>query len=137
MANINLVTANRVRIVGAPKVQKTLPAAEVIVAGAPVRIDTTGKFTNANGTTATEAAAYGVAGRTVAAGEALTAVREGLLDGFDLSGAYWSAVYLSDTDGRLGDTAGTVSTLVGRVVPAWGQNLGTAADKLIEVRFPD
>lgn len=137
MTNINLVAANRVRAVGAPKVQKTLTAAEAITAGAPVRIDTAGKFTNANGTTTTEAAAYGAALGTVIAGEAVTAVREGMLDGYDLSGAYWSAVYLSDTDGRLGDSAGTVSTLVGRVVPAWGQPLGSAADKLLEVRFPD
>jgi hypothetical protein len=113
--------------------QMTLPAAEAITAGAPVRIDTAGKFTNANGTTTTENDAYGVATKTVPAGMALTAIKKGVMDGFVLAGAYWSLVYISDTDGRLGDTAGTASKVAGRVIPAWSQTLGTAADKLLLV----
>lgn len=134
MAVIALVVANRVNVVESIE-QMTLPAAEAIVAGAPVRIDTaTGKFTNANGSSAGEARIYGVATRGVAAGVAVTAVRRGVLDGFDLSGmAYDAAVYLSDTDGRLDTAAGTVSTVVGRVIPAFATTLGTAADKLLHV----
>jgi hypothetical protein len=134
MAVIALVTADRVNVVESLE-QKTAPAAEAIVAGAPVRFDTaTGKFTNANGTLAAEARIYGVAVRTVPAGMAVTAVRRGYLDGFDLSGmAYDAAVYLSDTDGRLDTAAGTVSTVVGRVAPAFATTLGTAADKLLYV----
>src|SRR5690242_15515925 len=100
MADIALTTANKVEVVGAPVVQLTLVAAEAIVAGAPVRIDTNGKFTNGNGTTTTEAAIYGLATRTVAAGDALTAIRKGRMDGFVFgTGAYWAAIYVSDTDG--------------------------------------
>jgi hypothetical protein len=133
MADLALVTADKVDVVEA-FVQMTLPAAEAIEAGAAVRIDTAGKFTGANGTTTTENRIYGIALKSVPAGMAVTALRRGVLDGFALSGlAYDAIVYLSDTDGTLGSTAGTVSTIVGRVIPAWATTLGTAADKLLFV----
>lgn len=134
MATIALVTAGTVRVVGIPVVQATAPATEAIVAGAPVRYHTDGRFTNANGTTATEAALYGIATRSVAAGEAVTAVRVGLLDGYVLDAlAYQAPVYLSDTDGRLDTVAGTVSNIVGRVHPGHSQALGASPDKLLWV----
>jgi hypothetical protein len=136
MATIALVTANRVEIVESIR-QMTLPAAEAITAGAPVRLDTsTGKFTNANGTTAPEARIWGIATRTVVAGEPLTAIRNGVMDRFDLSGMNYDAtVYVSDTDGRLDTAAGTVSTVVGRVIPGTGTTLGTAYDKMLSVEL--
>lgn len=136
MATIALVTANRVEVVESIK-QMTLPAAEAITAGAPVRLDTTnGKWTNANGSSAAEARVWGIATRTVVAGEALTAVRNGVMDGWDLSGlAYDATVYLSDTDGRLDTAAGTVSTVIGRVIPATSPTLGTAYDKVLGVEL--
>lgn len=136
MTAIALVNANRVEIVESIK-QMTLPAAEAITAGAPVRLDTsTGKWTNANGTTSGEARIWGIATRTVIAGEALTAIRNGVMDGFDLSGlAYDANVFLSDTDGRLDTAAGTVSTIVGRVIPATSTTLGTAFDKVLSVEM--
>lgn len=136
MATIALVTANRVEVVESIK-QMTLPAAEAITAGAPVRLDTTnGKWTNANGSSAAEARVWGIATRTVVAGEALTAVRNGVMDGWDLSGlAYDATVYLSDTDGRLDTAAGTVSTVIGRVIPATSPALGTAYDKVLGVEL--
>lgn len=137
MADLSLVTANRVRVVESIE-QATLPAAEAITAGQAVRIDTTtGKFTKANGTSAAEANHYGIATRTVAAGEALTALRWGVLDGLDLSGLdYSDPVYLSNTDGTLADAAGTVATLIGRVIPGTAITLGTALDKLLAVAPP-
>ena len=135
MAALALTTAGRIEIVESIE-QATLPAAEAITAGAPVRIDTDGKFANGNGTTATEAAVYGIATRTVIANEAVTAVKKGVLDGFALGAiAYNTSVYVADTDATLATTAGeaTVDVIVGRVIPAWGQPLGTAADKLLEV----
>jgi hypothetical protein len=136
MSAIALVTADRVEI-GESIRQMTLPAAEAITAGAPVRLDTsTGKFTNSNGSTAPEARIWGIATRTVVAGEPLTAIRNGVMDGWDLSGlAYDAAVYVSDTDGRLDTAAGTVSTVVGRVIPATGTTLGTAFDKVLSVEL--
>jgi hypothetical protein len=136
MALIALTTANKVEVVESI-MQHTAPAAEAIVAGAPVRLDTSnGKFTNSNGTTAAEARVYGIATKTVAANEPLTAIRRGKMDGFDFtSQAYDAAIYVADTDGRLGDAAGTVSTVAGRVISAWSQRLGTAADKILSIEF--
>jgi hypothetical protein len=116
----------------------TLPAAEAITAGAPVRLDTSNaRWTNGNGGSAAEARIWGVATRTVVAGEACTAVRGCHLDGYDLSAlAYDQVVYASNTDGRIGDVAGTVTVVMGRVVPAPATTLGTALDKILEVGRP-
>lgn len=135
MANeIALVTADRVEVVESV-IQMTLPAAEAITAGMAVRIDTTtGKWTKAKGTEAGEARAWGVATKTVAAGMPVTAIRKGVMDGWDLSAmAYDDPVYLSDTDGRLSTVAGTVSTVLGRVIAGTSTTLGTAYDKILSV----
>lgn len=136
MAAIAVTTAGYISIVESIE-QATLPAGEAILAGAPVRIDgTTGKFMNGNGTDATESAVYGIAIASVAANEAVTAVKKGVLDGFTLTSQdYNDLIYVSDTDGRLTDAAGeaTVDVIVGKVISAWGQPLGTSADKLLEV----
>jgi hypothetical protein len=134
MADIAVASAGRIRIVESI-VQATLVAAETIVAGAPVRIDTSGKFTNSNGTSTTEARTYGIATRSVAAGEALTAVKVGVLDGFTFSQAYDAIIYVSDTDGRLADAAGTTSKIAGRVLPGTATTLGTAYDKVLSVEL--
>lgn len=133
MANeIALDTADRVEVVESIQ-QLTLIAAEAIEAGAPVRCNgTTGKFQNGNGSDMTEGKYFGIAIRSVAAGEALTALRRGILDGFDLSGLnYWATIYLSDTDGRISGTAGTKAVTVGYVAPANAQVLGSSPDKLL------
>lgn len=132
MALIAVTTANKVHVVESIE-QLTLPAAEAIVAGAIVRIDTDGKFTNGNGTSTTENRIYGVATRTVVAGQPVTAIAKGVLDGFTFSQAYDAILYASDTDGRIGDAAGTASKIIGRVIPGWAQTLGSAADKLLRV----
>lgn len=141
MANIALSTLatneRQIRVVKKPahNDQHTAPAAEAITAGAPIRLDTaTGRWTNANGGDAAEARATHLAWRTVAAGEALTGVRNCLVDGYVLDAlAYDAPVYLSNTDGRLADAAGTVSVIVGRVVAGNAQLLGVASDKLLDV----
>lgn len=134
MADIALNTANKVEVVESIE-QMTLPTDEAITAGMAVRINTTtGKFTKANGSSAAEARIYGIATKTVASGMPVTAIRKGVMDGWDLSGqAYDAAIYLSDTDGRIADAAGTVSTVVGRVIPGTSEALGTAFSKLLLV----
>jgi len=137
MALIALVTASRVEVVESIE-QLTLPAAETIVPGACVRLDSsTGKFTNGNGTTAAEARIYGIAVGThdIIAGMPVTALRQGVLDGFNFSQAYDAAIYASDTDGRLGDAAGTVSVIVGRVIPSTSELLGGSLAKLLQVHL--
>jgi hypothetical protein len=136
MATIDLVTADRVRVVGFPVEQLTLVAGEAITAGMPVRIDTAGKFTAANGSSAGEARIWGIATQTVAAGLPVTAVRRGYMDGWDLSAMAFDAdVFLSNTDGRLDTAAGTVNVVVGTVIAATGVTLGTAFDKILHVKL--
>lgn len=134
MADLSLVTADKVEVVES-LLQMTLPAAEAIDAGQPVRIDTTsGRFTLANATAAAEARVYGLATRSVQAGEPVTAIRKGVIDGVDLASLdYDAAIYLSNTDGTLADAAGTVSVVVGRVIPGTATRLGTGYDKLLFV----
>ena len=134
MAAIVVTTAGRMRIVESIE-QITLPAGEAILAGAPVRQDTSGNLVNGNGTTATEAAIIGIATKSVATNEALTVLKKGVLDGFTLAGAFGSLAYVSDTDATIADAAGTVSVIVGRVIAAKGQQIGTAADKLLAVNL--
>jgi hypothetical protein len=136
MANIALTTAAKVEVVGIPERQLTVPAAEAIVAGAPIRLDANGKWVNGNATTATEAAIVAIAADNAAAGVALTGVQKGRMDGFVFAGAYGSAVYVSDTDARLADAPGTQNVQIGRVVPKTGTTLGTAYDKILEVDIP-
>jgi hypothetical protein len=136
MATIALVTAGKIEVVGSID-QRTFPAAVAINAGTPVQVNASGKWVIALGTTAALARRPFIATRTVLAGQPLTAVRWGTLDGFDLSGlAYNAPLYLSDT-GTVADVAGTVPTILGYVEPGWAQPLGTAADKIFAVSTPN
>lgn len=131
MTVLALVTAGNLHVVESIE-QITLPLGESINVGQLVRIDpSTGKFTKGNGTTPTEAAIYGVLASKDRAGAVGTAIRQGVIDGFDLSGMnYWAPIYASDTDGAPDTAAGTVSTVVGRVIPATAVTAGNAFDKL-------
>jgi hypothetical protein len=135
MALIAVTTAGKISVVESVQ-QITGVAGETIAAGSPVYIDpTTAKFMNALGDTAPHARAIGIGLRSVVANEALTVLRQGVLDGYTLTQAYDAPVYVSDTSGRLGDAAGTVSVVAGRVIPAYSQSLGVAPDKLLDVRL--
>jgi hypothetical protein len=99
-----------------------------------VRFHTDGTVTPANGTDATEANFQGLAViESDRVGQAITVVRDGIVDvGEALVGLNVGApIYLSDTDGTLATSAGTVSTVVGRVEPGWG---GLTSDLLLRVR---
>lgn len=131
MAVIDLVTADRVHITES-LVQATLPAAVDITAGQLVRINTDGLWEPANAGAAGTADVYGVARGSVRAGFALTAIHEGVMDGWDLSGVdFGSPVYLSNTAGAVDTAAGTVSTVVGRVIPIHGNPLDVGPGKAI------
>lgn len=141
MAAIALRTSGDISldIVDFPTVQLTLAAAEALVPGDVVAIDTAGKWTktNANGASiANFRNIYGVVVRKAAAGETVTAVRKGRLDGLNLDGlAYNAPVYVADAGG-LADAAGTVATVnAGRVIPGRANLPSGNADKLLEVDF--
>ncbi|MCP5016128.1 MAG: hypothetical protein GY938_12785 [Ketobacter sp.] len=132
MANLTIAAADVAPI--RSQRQVTAPAAEAISAGQWVRYDTTtGKLALGNGTDAAESRDGFLALRTVIANESLTAVGEGsLVDVGDALDAltYDDDVFLSDTDGTLADSAGTVSKIVARVAPAWSS---LTADKILEL----
>jgi len=132
MAAISLTTAGRANVVESI-IQATLSIAETVAVGNAVRLDvSTGKWTKANGSSAAEARIYGIVVDVDGAGSAVTVLRKGVLDGFNLTSlAYDAAVYLSDTDGGLDTAAGTVSTVIGRVIPGTAVTTGTALDKLL------
>jgi hypothetical protein len=140
MADLALVTANKVEIVESFE-QMTLPTGETVHPGQAARVDpSTGKWTKGNTSSAVEEAIYGIATGAVAnvAGQPVTVIRHGVLDGFDLSGLdYWDPVYLSATDGALADAPDDYGdTVVGRVIPGTATTLGTAYDKLLLVDLP-
>lgn len=134
MSNIALTTAARIDVVESLE-QLTLPTNEAITAGAPVRIDaTTGKFTNAKATDSTEADVYGIATRTVKSGMPVTAIRRGVLAGFDFTNQDQNAkIYLSDTDGRIADAAGTVGRCLGSIIPGTATVVGDDYSKMLRV----
>ena len=112
----------------------TGPAKEVILKGQYVRYNVTdGKIEKGKGTETAEARKGGIAilGAN-AAGITITAVRRGIIDIGDAMSAldFDADVFLSDTDGTLADTAGSVTLIVGTVVPAWN---ATTADKLLRI----
>lgn len=137
MAVLALVTANKVNVAtSSPTVQHTLPAAAAITAGAPVFVNTAGKFAVADAVTVGARGFFGIATRTVAAGESLTALRRGIMDGWDLSAlAHDAPVFISNTAGALDSAAGTLSIQIGRVLPVWGAQLGSV-DKILWVEPP-
>lgn len=132
------ITISEVTPVVVNERQFTGPAGETIVPGQYVRLDpATGKVVKGNATTAAEARSGGIALTGGVAGQAVTVAAQGaVLDVGDALGDldYDADVYLSNTDGVLADAAGTVTKIVGRVIPAWGH---TTADKVLEIRMSE
>lgn len=116
----------------------TAPTTEAMPAGSYARLNpTTGRIEYGNASSATEVGT-GRRGITITAadraGQTVTVVEEGLisigdsaLDGMD----FGDSVFVNDTDGSLGDAAGTTSAIVGTVDPAFGS---TTPDRLLFVK---
>lgn len=132
MATLNVTAAD----VGPVQVheQFTGPAAEVITAGQFVRFNvTTGQIELGNATTAAEGRRGGIAiDGAAAVGQTITVVTKGIVDLGNALGSltYDDDVYLSNTDGVLGDAAGSVTYIVGVVVPGYAS---LTPDKLLMV----
>lgn len=112
----------------------TAPSQEAFAVGEAMRLHTDGRVTPANGTTAGEANFQGIATEEAdREGQGITVVREGIVDVGDAldAMAFGDPIYLSDTDGTFATTAGTVSTICGRVIPGWGS---LTSDKLFHVK---
>ena len=117
--------------------QFTAPSGIAIANGVAVRVETTtGKLLKANAATAPNAAVKGISlSNATPAGMPTTVVRKGIVNVGDALDAlaFGASVFLSDTDGLLADTAGTVSTKVGEVVAGFNADAGLSPDKLLRI----
>lgn len=98
--------------------------------GKYLRVDgTTGLAMFGNATTTGEVGVFkGLALTTQQfVGDSVTILMKGIVDvGDGVDGlAVGASVFVSDTDGELADTAGTVSTIAGRVYPVFSSGDGT------------
>lgn len=103
---------------------KSLPSDETLAVGDISRLDVTdGQATGANATTATEANFEGLVG-VIDAGQVVELWGDGCLVTLGTALAslnYGAIVYVSNTDKKLADAAGTVNKKVGEVVAVRNQ----------------
>lgn len=142
MANLT-VTPTRVGVAYESARIRNVIGGAAIQGGASVYIDSAGKAQLTNSGAAGTSQFAGIAlprmqsGYACGVGTACEVIHEGEVEGFDLSGmAYWDPVYLSDTAGALGTTAGTKSQIVGRVIPTSEPDGSGNPRKLLYVHAP-
>jgi hypothetical protein len=141
MASIAVTTAGRIHVVESLE-QMTLPAVAAILAGDTVSIDSAGKFVkgDADGS-GLLVKIYGIATRSAAANEPVTAVAKGVLSGWTFgSTAYWTSVLAADTAGEITVTAsesggGGADVTIGDVIPVWDQLIGGTPSKALRVNL--
>jgi hypothetical protein len=136
MADIALVTAGRVEIVGVPVRQATYVAGEALNAGAPIILNTAGAAVHADandaGPPVRNANVRGITTRS-----AVTVLLEGRLDGYDFtSQPYSTRIFVSDTVAALADAAGTASLPIGYVESAGAHPITSGRDKILHVNIP-
>jgi hypothetical protein len=144
MATLALVTANKVEVVESQDAF-TQRANVAITAGQVVSFGANG-WVLADVNDAAVAAPWGIVVRSVAAGEAVTAVRRGILDGFDLSALTPGALlFLSGTPGDIVDAqvnlaGATPGHPIGMVMPRrmviGGPAGGVSTDLILYVDVP-
>jgi hypothetical protein len=125
-----LAVVDRMRVIEV-EAQITLPSGEAIPVASAVRADgTSGKAMIGNGSAAGEAGVFGLnnSPKVNVANLPVQVIKRGLVALYDANGAnvlaglnYGALVYVSDTDSRLADAAGTVPVIAGRVLPLWDQ----------------
>lgn len=91
-------------------------AAEAIVAGETVYVNTAGKVAKADASSATTLKNSGIALNSAPAGKAISVLKRGHVAGFAVSGLNVGAVaYFSDDAGQVADANGTTNKAVGVV----------------------
>jgi hypothetical protein len=77
---------------------------------------------------------YGIVNKSVAAGEAVTVTRKGVIDGYNLDAyTYGKAAYSSATAGAVADATSANAIVIGFVIPVRSQLRGSTPDKLLFV----
>lgn len=132
MADLSITAAKVAAVKIIEQMTGPIDSGETLPPGTAVRLSTTtGCFTGANGSSAGEARCCGVVLSNDGA-KTVTVVRKGIINVGDALGdlTYDDDVFLSDTDKTLADAQGTVSLIVGTVVPGLGS---TTPDKLLRL----
>jgi hypothetical protein len=93
-------------------------AGVAIEAGQGVYINSSGLGALADASAAGTAVCIGVALNDAQIGQVVAVLHKGFVEGFTLSQAYQTLIFVSDTAGDFADAAGTVTAPVGRVMPA-------------------
>lgn len=94
----------------------TLAAA--VTKGQALYLTSTGKYGVADANDSGKEQVRGIALAAGAAGETIPMLKRGPVYGFTIAGlAYDAPAYLSNTAGALADAAGTLTVVVGRVIP--------------------
>lgn len=119
MANEIALTAAQIAAVK-PEISEIFDVtlAETVTKGQPLYLTSAGTFgvADANGSGKQQVRGIALAGG--AAGETVPMLKRGPLYGFTLSSmAYDDPAYLSDTAGSLSTAVGTMTVVVGRVIP--------------------
>jgi len=118
MATIAITAADRISLLFNDKAETYNGICGVAIArGQAVYFASTGKLALSNAGAAGTAKFAGIALEAGGIGQAISILKRGHIGGFTLAGAYHSLAYLNDTDGVIGDAAGTVSVVIGAVVP--------------------
>lgn len=140
MADIALVTAARVEVVGVPVRQMTGVAGEAIIPGAPCTFNAAGAVINSDANGVAPINTYkgvAVGGATILTGDPVTLIQEGRIDGYNLDAqAYGTRIFVSDTAATLADAAGTANLPVGTVEPAGAHPITSGRDKVLHVNSP-
>lgn len=99
-------------------------ANESVTNGAPAYLASTGKYGLADADASGKQQFRGIILEAAGAGQGTSLLTKGKVWGFDLSSlAYDALVYLADAVGTYVDTAGTMTVIVGRVVPLSDRDL--------------
>ena len=115
-------------------VVKRYVAAAAISKGEAIYIDTSGEADLADASAAGTAGFRGIAIEDAVAGDIVSVLEAGTMNGFTLTGAYDSPIYLSDTAGGLDTATGTVGRVVGQVMPtAAGEDGSSTPTKVLRV----
>ena len=144
MADITVTAANvGPAFPGSARIRSFLAGA-AIQGGQAVYIDSNGlaQLTAGGATTTSNFAGIALPRMNTAyaagAGQAVEVLQEGEVEGFALSGlAYYAPVYLSNTSGTLGSTAGTHGQgIIGVVVPTSDKDSSGNPRKVLRLRDP-
>lgn len=116
MADITVTAAKVKHISSVPFDKRSYIAAEALTAGQALYMLAAGTVGIADANAAGKQQFRGIALESVGAGDAVSVLHSGEVEGFTLAGNANTFAYLSDTAGALADAAGTMTVVAGRIV---------------------